>query len=93
MCTLKITYHEKNVWSILITELCLKRWERTDYKTIAGRITRKQENPNELYNANGDTPNKNMHNTESDHNRPQSFTRRPTRGHARGHRQYGRRGY
>lgn len=34
-----------------------------------------------------------MHNTESDHNRPQSFTRRPTRGHGRGRGQYGRRGY
>ena len=39
-----------------------------DYKTIAGRITRKQESPNEPYNADEDTPDKNMHNTESDHN-------------------------
>ena len=54
-----------------------------DYKTIAGRITRKQDSPNELYNADADTPNKNMYNTESDHNRPQSFTRRPTGGHTR----------
>lgn len=29
-----------------------------DYKTIAGRITRKQESPNEPYNADEDTPNK-----------------------------------
>jgi hypothetical protein len=65
MCTLKITYHEKNVWSILIIELCLKRWERTKTIKHAGRITRKQESPNELYNADEDTPNKNMHNTES----------------------------
>lgn len=64
-----------------------------DYKTIAGRITRKQESPNEPYNADEDTPNKNIHNTESDHNRPQSFTRRPTRGHGRRRGQYDRRGF
>jgi hypothetical protein len=64
-----------------------------DYKTIAGRIKRKQESPNEPYNADEDTPNKNIHNTERDHNRPQSFTRRQTRGLGRRRGQYGRRGY
>ena len=50
MCTLKITYHDFN------NRALLKAMRKDkDYKTIAGRITRKQESPNELYNADEDT--------------------------------------